>query len=201
MISIFDDACCASSTSPPECQSHGLILQLDYQTMTASAVRTYFHDPALFVPSQGNVQKLPNGNQFIGWGQEPYLSEFTNPGNTINDPSKNFIYDMQFPNENMTYRAFKNQWVGLPLYPPSVTVIPSCDDVDVYVSWNGSTETYFWQVLAGPSPFCLSVVIESTLRTGFETKIKVADQEPCYQVNALNACGLVIGTSQIVSIQ
>ena len=200
-ISIFDDACCASSTSPPECQSHGLILQLDYQTMTASAVRTYFHDPALFVPSQGNVQKLPNGNQFIGWGQEPYLSEYNNPGNTKNDPSKNFIYDMQFPNQNMTYRAFKNHWVGAPLYHPSVTVIPAGDDIDVYVSWNGSTETCYWQVLAGPSPLCLSVVIESTPRTGFETKIKVVTQEHFYQVNALNACGLIIGTSGIVSIK
>ena len=198
-ISIFDDACCASSTSPPECQSHGLLLQLDYQKMTARAIRTYFHDPILYVPSQGNVQNLPNGNQFIGWGQEPYLSEYANAGNTINDPSLNFLYDMQFPNKNMTYRAFKNKWVGLPLYPPSIAFTPSCEDVAV--SWNGSTETASWQVLAGPSPLCLYVVIESTPRTGFETKIKIKSKEQYYQVNALDACGLVIGTSQIINIK
>jgi hypothetical protein len=50
--------------------------------MTANADRTYYHDPKLFVPSQGNVQKLSNGNQFVGWGQESYLSEYKNAGNT-----------------------------------------------------------------------------------------------------------------------
>lgn len=75
-ISMFDDACCASSSSPPECQAHGLILKLNFQNMTAYVDSTYYHDPPLYVPSQGNVQKLSNGNQFVGWGQEPYLSEF-----------------------------------------------------------------------------------------------------------------------------
>ena len=34
----------------------------DFCNMTANAVQEYFHDPALYVPGQGNVQKLPNGN-------------------------------------------------------------------------------------------------------------------------------------------
>jgi hypothetical protein len=197
-ISMFDDACCASSTSPPECQSHGLILDLDFCYMTANAVRTYFHDPALYVPSQGNVQELPNENQFIGWGQEPYLSEYAEAGNTITDPRLNFLYDVRFPNENMSYRAFKNKWTGLPLYPPSIAVIKEHDDIEIYASWNGSTETAAWQALAGPTPCHLSVITKRTPRTGFETKINIQSDGPYYQVNALDACGLVIGSSDIV---
>ncbi|MGG0337544.1 hypothetical protein ABEY45_22835 [Priestia aryabhattai] len=41
----------------------------------------------------------------------------------------------------------------------------------VYASWNGSTETVAWQVLAGPTPFKLAVVVFTAPRTGFETDI------------------------------
>ena len=200
-ISMFDDACCASSSSPPEGQARGLILMLDFKNMTANVDRTYYHDPALFVPSQGNVQKLSNGNQFVGWGQEPYLSEFANAGNTKNDPSLNFLYDMRFPNQNLSYRAFKNKWVGLPFYPPSIAVDLLFEDAIVYASWNGSTETVAWQVLAGPTPKRLSVVIITTPRTGFETKIDVNSDGPYFQVKALNSSGKVIGTSRIAHVE
>jgi hypothetical protein len=199
IISLFDDACCASEDSWPDGQSHGLILQLDYYRMTATAVRKYFHDPALYVPSQGSVQELSNGNQFIGWGQEPYLSEYENEGNSITNPSLNFLYDMQFPNKNMTYRALKNNWIGLPLYPPSIAVVPECDYVNVYASWNGSTETVAWQVLAGPSPDTLSVV-ETSPRTGFETLTKVMQEGPYYQVKALDFYGKILGNSKLVNV-
>ena len=66
-ISLFDDACCASPSCAPQGPAHGLILQLDFQNMTANVDRTYYHDPTLYVPSQGNVQQLPNGNQLVGW--------------------------------------------------------------------------------------------------------------------------------------
>ena len=196
-ISLFDDACCASQSSPPQGQARGLILQLDFQTMTADVDRTYYHDPGLYVASQGNVQKLSNGNQFVGWGQQPYLSEFANAGNTASDPSLNFLYDMRFPGQNISYRAFKNKWVGLPTYPPSIAVKLLCGAAVVYASWNGSTETVAWQVLAG-STRNMSVIAVSIPRTGFETKIKVDTDGPYFRVNALNSHGQIIGTSRIV---
>lgn len=196
-ISMFDDACCASSSSPPNGQARGLILQLDFQNMTVDVDRTYYHDPALYVPSQGNLQKLSNENQFIGWGQESYISEFKNLGNTQENSSLNFLYDMQFPNKNLSYRAFKNKWVGSPLYPPSIAVLPLCKDAIVYASWNGSTETAAWQVLAGPTHDELSVVVICTPRIGFETKIHVKSTEPYFQINALNSSGKIIGMSRI----
>ncbi|MDF2635697.1 MAG: hypothetical protein K0R78_2571 [Pelosinus sp.] len=199
-ISLFDDACCASEDSPPEGPARGLILQLNLRNMTAHVYRTYYHNPNLIVSSQGNVQKLSNGNQFVGWGQESYLSEFANAGNSAENPSVNFLYDMQFPNQNLSYRAFKNKWAGFPCYPPSIAVNQFRRDAIVYVSWNGSTETAAWQILAGPKPDRLSLVVNCTPRIGFETEIYVNSDAPYFQANALNHCGDVIGTSRIALI-
>lgn len=202
IISMFDDGCCASQSAPPESKAHGLILKLNFQSMTANIVRAYYHNPLLYVPSQGNLQNLYNGNQLVGWGQQPYVSEFANGGNTEKNPSLNFLYDMKFPNQNISYRAFKNRWVGLPDYPPSIAAhLLSKGKIIVYASWNGATETAFWQVLAGPTSFTLSVVISKTPRIGFETVINVASNEMYFQVKALNIEGKVIGISHVVKVK
>ncbi|KAF1680021.1 hypothetical protein BTW01_09915 [Bacillus sp. SKDU12] len=109
------------------------------------------------------------------------------------------LYDMQFPDQNPSYRAFKNKWVGLSLYPPSIAVNPLREDAAiVYASWNGSTETAAWQVLAGRKPNKLSEVVTDAPRTGFETVILVHSIGPYIQVKALNSSGQTIGTSQII---
>jgi hypothetical protein len=175
-----------------------LILKLDDENMTAVVDRTYYHDPALVVPSQGNMQQLSNGNQFIGWGQDSYLSEFANPGNTISDPAVNLLYDVQYPNQNLSYRAFKNEWVGLPLDPVNLVVHITDEIASVFVSWNGSTETVAWRVLAGTKADRLKVIVDRAIRTGFETEITVVSEGPFFQVKALNESGQVIGASLIV---
>ncbi|ASK64354.1 hypothetical protein CFK37_09630 [Virgibacillus phasianinus] len=195
-ISLFNNACCGATT-PPEGTSHGLILQLDYTNMTAKECQSYYHDPALYVDHQGNMQQLPNENQFIGWGVKPFLSEFKYAGNTKNNPSLNLIYDMQMPNH--TYRAFKNEWVGLPLHPPDIAVETIRKDKSiVFASWNGSTETAAWQVLAGSTPYTMSVAVSTTPRTGFETAIPIYAAGPYFLVHALDSRGRVIGRSRMV---
>lgn len=81
-ISMFDDGCCSTPNSKPEQQSHGLILSLNSGTHVATAVRTYYHQPAQYSETQGNTQLLPNGNVFVGWGQNPYYSEYAGAGNS-----------------------------------------------------------------------------------------------------------------------
>lgn len=105
---------------------------------------------------------------------------------------------MQFPNQNISYRSYKNRWVGKPLDQPRLAVEVLRKDAVVYVSWNGSTETVAWQVLAGPKPNKLSVLVNSTPRTGFETEIHVDSVGPYFQVHALNSALKVIATSRII---
>lgn len=200
IISMFDDNCCESETVPPGTPpAHGLVLQLDLGTMTANLVTSYYHNPNINVASQGNVQTLTNSNKFIGWGQAQYFSEFAAAGNTETNPALNLLYDASYPSTNYTYRAYKANWVGTPSYPPSLALIPSNGIVTVYASWNGSTETKFWQVFAGSDPTTLSLVATAP-KSGFETAILAPSNGPCFQVKALNAGSTVIGVSDVVRL-
>ncbi len=190
LISLFDDNSDGSTSTPP---SHGLMLQLDFTLMTANVYRTYYHDPNISVASQGNLQSLKNGNKFIGWGQSQYYSEFASDGNSEANPSLNLLYDAQMPSTNYSYRAYREEWVGKPCYPPSIAV----QDNIVYASWNGSTEAAKWQVYAGKKPKKLHLVA-CKAREGFETAIEVDAPGPYYRVEALDKRGKTLGKSKIV---
>ena len=151
-ISMFDDGCCDLPDGAPEQESHGLILTLDFHTRKATADRTYYHQPPLEAKTQGNTQALPGGNEFIGWGQTPYYSEYTGPGNTQGDGGRNLLYDARMPASDFSYRVFRNEWVGTPYYPPRAAARTAGRHTVVYASWNGSTQTRAWQVLAGRTP-------------------------------------------------
>lgn len=196
---MFDDGCCDLPDGAPEQRSHGLILSLDFRSRKATVDRTYYHEPSLESPTQGNTQALSNGNEFIGWGQSPYYSEYAGAGNTEGNGLQNLLYDAKLPGSNISYRAFRNEWVGTPYYPPSGAVRSDGGGSVVYASWNGSTQTRAWQVLAGSDPDSLSVVVGKAPRSGFETAITTNAPGPYFQVKALNAQGKVLGTSHVVT--
>mgnify|MGYP003393003967 CR=1 FL=1 len=199
IISMFDDN--SSGASVPEPPSHGLELKLNFHKMTADLYRSYYHNPNISVASQGNLQSLPGGNKFIGWGQSPYYSEFKNAGNKKKNPAHNLLYDAQMPGtNNYSYRAYHHEWIGTPYYPPSIAVRLKKEGILVYASWNGSTETAHWQVYSGSSSKKLSPV-KSAARSGFETTIKSPSKGPYFQVKALNATGSVIGVSKVVKLK
>lgn len=201
VISMFDDNCCGGDIVPPNTPySHGLILQLDLNNMTASLESAYYHTPNLNVSAQGSFQTLNNGNIFIGWGQYPYFSEFAAGGNESSDTTKNLLYDAIMPGNNLSYRSYRYNWIGTPYYPPSIAVTESANGQTIaYVSWNGSTETTNWIILSGDSKTNLSFT-ESATKTGFETSIRVPSKAGYYEARALDANGNVIGVSNVVSV-
>lgn len=210
-ISLFDDNCCPSPTIPADTPpAHGMVLQLDLVNMNASLQRSYYHDPNIQVSSQGSVQTLANGHKFVGWGESQYYSEFNQAGNSEANPAENLIYDAQMPGDNLSYRAYRNHWVGRPHYPPSIAVKSSSSSdgssssevgqVAVYASWNGSTQTVGWEVYAGARPHHLTKVKRAG-RQGFETTILVDDSGPYFRLTALNAKGKVIGRSKTVKLK
>jgi hypothetical protein len=102
------------------------------------------------------------------------------------------------PGVNISYRAFRNTWVGLPLTRPSAAVRQVNGNPVVYASWNGSTETVAWRLRAGSNSKALAPV-STTSRTGFETTLTTPTTSRFYQVQALDAQGHVLGTSRILS--
>jgi hypothetical protein len=76
-ISLFDDGSDGIAKHPLPTnakESRGLILAIDFETMSIMLDQEFLSPNHVFTGSQGNVQLLDNGNAFIGWG-EPYFGE------------------------------------------------------------------------------------------------------------------------------
>jgi hypothetical protein len=169
-------------------QSSGIVLELDEDEMTAKLVREYNHPDEILAVVMANVQVVPNGNVFVGWGSQPLFSEFGKDGK--------LIFDAHFPPGVNSYRAFRFSWKGQPTDAPAVAVeVGSGEEITVFASWNGATEVASWQVLAGSAPEDLKPVA-SAPRDGFETAIKADISESYVGVRAKDRSGRVLGTSK-----
>ncbi len=191
-VSLFDDHCCqltgGGTYVPATGPSRGLVLKLDPAAHTATLAAQYTRRRQLRIAHyMGDTQPLPNGNVFVGWGSEPYFSEYSRSGR--------LLLEGEFPGPDLTYRATVEQWVGLPLSPPAGAARQADGKTTVYASWNGATQVVSWRVLAGPSASRLSVVA-SAAKSGFETAIPVPQSYASFKVQALDADGRVIGASR-----
>ncbi|MGH2868858.1 MAG: arylsulfotransferase family protein [Solirubrobacteraceae bacterium] len=186
-VTVFDDG-----AGPPavEKQSRALTLKLDFKHRTAAQVGQGEHHPGLLAFYEGNVQTEPGGNQFVGWGQQPYLTEFNAHGKTV--------FDARFVGPNSSYRAYRFPWVGTPASPPALAARTSHGHTTVYASWNGSTSLARWRVLAGSTATKLTAVA-SAGRGNFETSIGLRAGAKYVAVQALDGRGRVLTTSQPIS--
>jgi hypothetical protein len=186
-ISIFDNGA-VPKVHP---QSRAIIVALNAKTKTETLVATYEHPTPLLAGSQGNTQPLASGDVFVGWGAEPYVSEFNRAGK--------LIFDAHMPPSDQSYRAYRFEWSGDPEVPPAIAAFSKGpkSPVIVYASWNGATRVSSWRVLAGPSATALSPVITAP-RTSFETRLQTPGPEAYLALQALDSAGDVIGTSRTV---
>jgi hypothetical protein len=174
-------------------QSRAIMIEVDEDKMIASLVREYTHPDRLLSDTQGNVQVLPNGNVFVGWGSAPFVSEFNHHGE--------LLFHAAFPTEGETYRAFRLPWSGQPTDDPAIAAeLGTEDEVTIYASWNGATEVTTWQVLAGSAPDQLEP-LASAPRQGFETVITVRTTESYVGLNAMNGSGKVLGTTSALKLE
>ena len=189
-ISIFDNGTVVFHNGSPRAveESRGIVLELDERKMKASLVRQYSHPDGLRADAAGNVQVLPNGNVFVGWGRALAISEFGHDGE--------LLFDASLPSGNRSYRAFRFPWSGHPTdRPAAVAKRASEEEVRVYASWNGATEVATWEVLAGSGPDRLKLA-GSAPRRGFETALTLQTDEPYVAVKAKDISGRVLGTSK-----
>jgi hypothetical protein len=181
-ITVFDNG-----DVKKDAQSRGIVVKVDEDAMMATLFREYTHPNKVFSDTQGNVQMLENGNVFIGWGSEPYLSEFSHDGK--------LIFDAAIPPRLESYRF---PWKGHPEDEPAIVAEAGSEGkVTLYLSWNGATEVDTWQVLVGPGPDKLDVA-GSAPRKGFETVVTLQTDEPYVAVRAKDSSGLVLGTSKVL---
>lgn len=187
-LTLFDNA--EEDQSKDHLMSRGMVLTLDEDAMTATLEREYIHPTEILSASQGNMQVLPNGNVFIGWGSAPVFSEFSHDGG--------LLFNARFPINENSYRAYRFPWTGTPTTPPDMAIETGAGyEITVYASWNGATGVTRWDVLAGPELDELEPV-DSAPRDGFETAITVRTPRPFVAVQALDASGQILGISEVV---
>ena len=193
-ISFFDNG----GTPKVHSQSRVIVLALDKQTMTASLVSSFVHPTPLLAASQGDFQPQTDGDWFVGWGQEPFFSEFS--------PSGQVLFDAHLPPLYQSFTVLKFPWSGTPKQPPAIAVradrsIGQQGGIVAYASWNGATAVTSWRLLAGAGPHAL-VPVASAPRSGFETAIPASASRPgaYFAVQALNAGGAVLGSSAPVAL-
>ncbi len=184
-ITIFDNG-----GVQKDVQSRVIVVEIDEDGMSASLVGEYTHPDKILAATQGNAQVLPNGNVFVGWGSEPYFSEFSRDGK--------LLFDASFPSQVESYRAFRFPWKGLPEDRPAIVAESgSEDEVTIYVSWNGATEVDTWQMLAGSDPDKLEPA-GSAPRKGFETAVSLYTKEPYVAVTGKDSTGRILGSSEAI---
>lgn len=196
-VSLFDDA----SHPAPEAFASGKVFTLDQQAYTASLSRSFVHTDGEFVtPSQGNLQLLPDGGHFLGWGFFPFFSGYA--PSTAFEPA--LVLDGRFPEGAASYRTFLFDWVGNPPLRELSLVVQdtaSPGQVRAFVSWNGATEVVAWQLAAGRNADALEPVATFP-KKGFETVADVVSGQARYfQILALGATGAILGRSAIIAVQ
>jgi Arylsulfotransferase (ASST) len=183
-LSLFDN----SAGPQVRKQSRGLILHLDVAHRSATIVRNFVHKPPLVSVDQGNLQRLPNGDLYAGWGHQPRFTEF--------GPTGTIRFDGRFGRGRVdSYRAYRFRWTGHPTRPPAVAVIGRT----LYVSWNGATKVRKWRVLAGADKQSLRAVL-TVPKKGFETAIRLHGTEGWVAAQALDDRGRSLARSRAVRV-
>ena len=184
IVTLFDN-----ESGPPDIdpESRGITLRLNMSSRTASLVGVVRHSPPLLAHFEGNVQDLPGGVQFMGWGERPFFTAFVRG---------RVILDGHFVDANPSYRAFLEPWAATPSGSPAIAAATASGRTTVYASWNGATDISRWQVLAGTRPGTLARV-RSVPWADFETAISVP-ADPYVSVEALDARNRVLGRSRTI---
>jgi hypothetical protein len=171
--------------------SRALVLDVDDVGFNVNLARAYTRGTKFHSLSQGNVQILPNGNVFVGWGAQPYISEFTADGD--------LVFDAELGSAYVTYRAYRTPWVSQGDGTPTVSASRSGHGWNVYASWSGDTRVTHWIADAGTDLTALEPVA-AVERTGFETGLRVPSTYTQVQLRGVDASGQTLARSNLIAL-
>jgi hypothetical protein len=182
--SVFDDGTLCHP-------ARGLIIKVHPNQHPAGVtlVRADYHHPSIYSDFLGSTQELPGGDELVGWGDVPAITEFGPDGSVRMDLSMT----------NTSYRTFRFAWKGWPSTPPALAARRKKDHTKLWASWNGATQVAGWQALAGGRAHHLRRVGGRVATSGFETAIVLRRSYAFVAVQALNSRGKVLGTSKVLA--
>ena len=183
--------------SPTSNTSSAMVILLDktIRPMRAHLLKRIWRPDGRLSRLRGNFQTLSNGNAFIGWSDNSYMSEHAPDGKMV--MTANFRSD-----RFVTYRSYRFNFTGAPTEPPVLKAVVHGDNaimgiIAYYVSWNGATEVAKWNIYQSGDPL---VVISSAQRTGFETVLYSQGYQSSVYAEAVSVNGESIGYSGHVKI-
>jgi hypothetical protein len=100
VYTVFDDESDGDSTLLP--YSRAVTIRLNFKTHVATLVKSENQPEGLGTSAFGSVQTTSDGDQFVGWGEAPFISEFS--------PSGKLLFNAMFPRGAFTYRAYLLPW-------------------------------------------------------------------------------------------
>jgi hypothetical protein len=187
-LSVFDNGAGITAEEP---YSRGLLLAVDEQAGTATLARALGQPQRLSAATQGSVRELPGGATFVGWGVQPWFTEFAADGAVV--------LAGHLPPDSSSYRAARVHWIGQPGDTPAFAVRRDGSGATGYASWNGATQLARWQLRAGASVDAL-VPGKPLPRKGFETALAVPAGARYAAVTALAADGSRLADSAAVAL-
>jgi hypothetical protein len=162
-----------------------LVLKIDETERVAAIKKIFVHPQKISAPYEGNLQLLPGGGAFVGWGGVRKVTEFS-PGGKVR-------FELKLPYGD-TYRGYRLPWRGRPGGRPAVAVAGD----QLYARWNGKTDVAFWEVLAGPDANHLSKIAGHDW-AGLETAIQLETPPHAVAVRALDVHGRLLGVSETIT--
>ncbi|KAK7047094.1 hypothetical protein VNI00_006758 [Paramarasmius palmivorus] len=163
--------------------ARGLLIDLNFSTMSATLAQDYVPFSPAVSESQGSVQLQPNGDVLVGWGSIPWFAEYTSTGD--------LLWTAQFGTDTEVsgYRTLRYNWTGYPSTTPSIQLVTGASALlSVHASWNGATEINKWELLgASDGSGSGAVSLYNRTKTGFETTITISTKNNGYSHFAMRA--------------
>lgn len=207
--------------------SRGIILDLDYMTMSVKLAAEYRAPDNITSIREGSMQLLPdtNGNVLIGWGNEPAFTEYAADG-TI-------IWDVRFGPLDLNresadnYRALKVNWTGTPTWAPKIAAGPtnaglllpfalasnttnasvietSTKNETAFFSWNGATDIREWIILASSDDTELNTtacIMQTISKYGFESSIFIGSSARYVRAVAVSKNNVILAATAVLDMQ
>lgn len=162
--------------------SRAVEFKLDIENMTAEKVWEYRHSPDWYTRWRGNVQRLPNGNTFVNWADNPLPKAFEVT------PDGEVVYEAGFENSIFTYRVFRSEWNGFMLNPYLIAE-PFADKVRLIFNKFGDEGVDYFNIYGGKDQDQM-IWIDSTSNAWIDL-VDLEDYSYCYlNVTAVDTSGI-----------
>lgn len=188
ILTLFDNG--SNGYNQTSRYSTGMTLRLDHTDNTVTLLRSYVAPLKLVSASQANMQLLgPNdawdsANTFFGWGNNAYISEYTNDGTMV-------LQGHFATTGSMNYRAYKHNFTTNPTDAPALYTYAHNDTAPTvyYMSWNGATRVVQWRMYGAGDRNGPWNLIDTVDKNGFETIFRAPRFHAWAKVESIDADG------------